>query len=57
VRRTPVNVNGDLIVGMRCGRAYHLFLLDLKILTVFVDLSVDLCGVGGEMVYLSGEIY
>jgi hypothetical protein len=53
---TPVNVNEHLIVGIRCRCAWHFFLLDLKILTVFVDLSVDLRGVGGETVYLSREI-
>jgi hypothetical protein len=41
VCHTPTNINGDLIVGRRCICAYHSFFLDLKILTVFLDLCVD----------------
>jgi hypothetical protein len=46
-----MNPNRHLIVGMHCRRAYRFFLLGLMILTVFVDLSVDLHRVGGETVY------
>jgi hypothetical protein len=41
---------------MRYRCVYHSFWLDLKILIVFLDLRVDLRGVGGETVCLSREI-
>jgi hypothetical protein len=59
VDHTPASyltVNIDLIVNMPCKCAYHTFLLNRRLLTGFLDLSVDLRDVVGDRLFLSRGI-